>query len=296
MASPATPDPTKSRKRPRLATVVWIVLAGVLYAASLLGFYWLGGSSKALPSPDLGTTDDTVVLIDLEQIHTVGNQLDVKVLVLPEESLLDQRLGVLNTDIAVRLYPAVQVGELRYPEGRTPAAVDATIDATGSTANWPFDSYTTNAISADVIVGSGPAREVIPARVEVSGRLDDWDIYSQRSGPATQSSGAGDDTTITLRRARGPLAFDLGICLVLVSLPALALFVAIEMLTGRRKFLPPFATWYAAMLFAIVPLRNILPGAPPPGAWVDLGLVLWVLVALVVAMVIYIIAWWRHSE
>nr|WP_232070593.1 DUF4436 family protein [Mycobacterium lacus] len=23
------------------------------------------------------------------------------------------------------------------------------------------------------------------------------------------------------------------------------------------------------MLFAIVPLRNILPGSPPPGSWVD---------------------------
>jgi hypothetical protein len=81
---------------------------------------------------------------------------------------------------------------------------------------------------------------------------------------------------VTVKRAKGPLVFDLGICLVLITLPTLALFVAIQMLTGRRQFLPPFSTWYAAMLFAGVPLRNILPGAPPAGSWIDQAVVIWV--------------------
>jgi hypothetical protein len=58
----------------------------------------------------------------------------------------------------------------------------------------------------------------------------------------------------------------------------------------------PFLTWYAAMLFAVVPLRNILPGAPPPGAWIDVGLVLWVLVALVTAMLMAVISWWKQVD
>ena len=95
---------------------------------------------------------------------------------------------------------------------------------------------------------------------------------------------------------KGVLIFDLGICLVLLSLPIMALYVAIQMLRGTKKFMPPFAAWYAAMLFAIVPIRNILPGSPPPGAWIDQALVLWVLIALVVAMVLYIVAWHRYSE
>jgi hypothetical protein len=53
-------------------------------------------------------------------------------------------------------------------------------------------------------------------------------------------------------------------------------------------------TWYAAMLFAVVPLRNALPGVPPFGAWVDVTVVLWVIVALVVSMLLYIVCWWRH--
>ena len=55
-------------------------------------------------------------------------------------------------------------------------------------------------------------------------------------------------------------------------------------------------TWYAAMLFAVVPLRNALPGSPAFGSWIDLTIVLWVLVALVVSMLLYIGAWWRATS
>jgi Zn-dependent protease with chaperone function len=55
-------------------------------------------------------------------------------------------------------------------------------------------------------------------------------------------------------------------------------------------------TWYGAMLFAIVPLRNILPGSPPYGSWIDQAVVLWVLIGLVVAMSLYALAWWRQRD
>jgi hypothetical protein len=48
------------------------------------------------------------------------------------------------------------------------------------------------------------------------------------------------------------------------------------------------------MLFAVIPLRNALPDAPPFGAWVDVTVVLWVIVALVASMGIYVSCWWRH--
>ena len=105
-----------------------------------------------------------------------------------------------------------------------------------------------------------------------------------------------ENVRITLHRAKGPLIFDLGIILVLIALPALALWVAIPMALGRTSFVPPFITWYGAMVFAIVPLRNILPGSPPPGSWIDQAVVLWVLIALVTAMALFVFAWWRNRD
>ncbi|WP_104157703.1 DUF4436 domain-containing protein, partial [Mycobacterium avium] len=280
------------------------ILAGVVivYVLSLFGVHFLQRSEGPLPPLDLsqGGGDATIVQLRLEELKPVANRLSVNVLVYPGVAQYDNRFDVLANDVAVRLYPTSDLGDLHYPKGKAPAQLSTTVEAHGDPGNWPFDSYRTEPISADAFVGSGDNLKKVPARVEVTGALDGWQITVDRvRDPAalpTQRGSDNGDVVITLKRAKGPLIFDLGICLVLISLPTLALLVAIPMAMGRRKFLPPFATWYAANLFAIVPLRNILPGAPPPGSWIDQAIVQWVLIALVAAMTLYIIAWVRQGD
>jgi hypothetical protein len=287
--------PPERKRRPLLGLGILVAFI-VVYALSLFGFHLLASSSAPIKPPDLNATDDTVVLVRLEKLETVANRLSVKVLVIPQDSMFDKRLEVLKTDTAVRMDPPNDLGDLQYPAGKSPAQVATTIEAHGNPNNWPFDSYTTDTMSADVLVGSGDDRKYIPARVEVAGALDGWDVSVKRVGEASQESDRGDSVIVTLHRARGPLVFDLGICLVLFALPTLALTIAILMLTGKRKFVPPFVTWFAAVLFAIIPIRNFLPGSPPTGAWIDQALVLWVLIALVVAMILYFITWYRRTD
>jgi hypothetical protein len=297
--APATDQPRRSRRAIGVGILVALVAA---YALSLLGVHLLEKSEAALPPLDLGAAgpEDTVVQVRLEELKPVANRLTVNVLVYPGESLYDKRFDELTSDLAVRLYPPNDLGDLQYPKGKAPAQVSTTVEAHGDPGNWPFDSYKTEELSADVFVGSGDDRKKLPARVEVTGNLDGWDASLTRVHDAgrTRSSHAHDDAGVvtSFHRAKGPLIFDLGICLVLISLPTLALLVAIPMALGRRKFLPPFATWYAANLFAIVPLRNILPGAPPPGSWIDQAIVQWVLIALAAAMTLYIFAWVRQGD
>jgi hypothetical protein len=240
--------------------------------------------------------DDSVVQVHLEKLDTVANRLTVNVLVYPKDSLYDKNFGVLTTDAAVRLYPENDLGDLQYPVGKAPAQVSTAIVAHGDPGNWPFDSYSTDEISADVFTGSGQNREKVPARVEVTGKLDGWDASVTRVHDPADPPDVQDNVRLTLSRSKGPLIFDFGIVLVLIALPVLALWVAIPMALGRTSFLPPFITWYAAMLFAIVPLRNILPGSPPFGSWIDQAVVLWVLIGLVSAMTLFLIAWWRNRD
>jgi hypothetical protein len=303
-APPTTPSeqppeqpPAAPRRTRRVVIAVGIVLAFVIvYAVSLFGVHLLSKSAGPLKPPDLNATNDTIVLVRLEKLETVANRLTVKVLVIPEDSMFDKRLDVLKTDTAVRMDPPNDLGDLQYPAGKSPAQVATTIEAHGDPNNWPFDSYSTDTMSAEVLVGQGDARQYIPARVEVTGALDGWDVSVQRVGEASQESERPDNVIITLHRAKGPLIFDLGICLVLFALPTLAFAVAIQIALGRRKFVPPFVTWFAAMLFAVIPIRNFLPGSPPPGAWIDQALVIWVLIALVGAMALYMVTGYRQSD
>jgi hypothetical protein len=303
--SPPTspPAPAKTRSRPRIVIGVIILMVVVsVYVLSLLGVHQLQEAEAPLPPLDLsqGGGDATIVQLRLEELKPTANRLTVNVLVYPGISSYDNRFDVLATDVAVRLYPTSDLGDLHYPKGKAPAQLSTTVEAHGDVGNWPFDTYSTEPISADAFVGSGESIKKVPARVEVTGELDGWDVSVNRvHDPAALPTQRGSDNgnvVITLKRAKGPLIFDLGICLVLIALPTLALLVAIPMALGRRKFLPPFATWYAANLFAIVPLRNILPGAPPPGSWIDQAIVQWVLIGLVTAMSLYILAWVRQGD
>ncbi|HEY9303894.1 MAG TPA: DUF4436 domain-containing protein [Mycobacterium sp.] len=300
-APPSSPSPPKE-KRSRRGIIFGLAILLVFFTAyglSLVGVRVLQRSEGPLPRLDLSQAgpDETVVQIRLEELKPVANRLTVNVLIYPGESLEDKRFDELNTDIAVRLYPPNDLGDLKFPKGKAPAEVSTTIQAHGDPGNWPFDSYRTEQLSADVFVGSGAERKRIPALVQVTGSMDGWDAKVKRSTDTSETGSHNiNSAVVTLHRAKGPLIFDLGIILVLVSLPTLALLVAIPMALGRRKFVPPFATWYAANLFAIVPLRNILPGAPPPGSWIDQALVQWVLLALATAMALYVYAWVRQGD
>jgi hypothetical protein len=302
----AEAPPIERRPRRRVIVRIAVVLAAfTVYAVSLLGYHLLASTSHPLGKPDLGTVNDTVVVIKIAAIHPVEKSIDVKVLVLPQDSLVDPQLDTLTTDIAVRLYPETDLEDLQYPRGKKPSQVATSLPVEGDITRWPFDTYRVasypisddeiaDTISASVIVTTGDTRQIIPARVEVTGSPNGWDITTERSGEATQSAPDGDDVALTIRRSKGELVFDIGICLVLISLPAMALYVSVQTLRLKETFMPAYATWYTAMLFAVVPIRNFLPGAPPPGSWVDQAIVLWTLILLIVAMIMFIVAWRRQ--
>ena len=296
---PSPPPAPPEARGPRIAIAFGIVVAViVIYVLSLIAVHLLAKSAPALPAADLSKVEaeDSVVQVRVEKLDTVANRLTVNVLVYPKDSLYDKNLGVLTTDASVRLYPENDLGDLQYPVGKAPAQVSTTIEAHGDPGNWPFDSYSTDEIAADVFTGTAPNREKAPARVEVAGKLDGWDATVTRVHDPADPPDVQDNVRLTLHRSKGPLIFDFGIVLVLITLPVLALWVAIPMALGRTSFLPPFGTWYAGMLFAVMPLRNFLPGSPPPGSWIDQAVVLWVLIGLVAAMTVFIFAWWRFRD
>jgi hypothetical protein len=284
-------------RRPRRATVVTTLIAiAAVYFGSLVGSRVLEEHASEFAFTEPVAQTETVVILRLRQLNAVENRLTVDVLVHPGRELLSREGQSQSVrDLTVRLTSWTRAGELIFMHPDVSSGDDTSLIAVGDPDNWPFDAYSTDIVGVEVVSGANAAPQVVPARVVVAGQINGWDVHTDLS---TIDSPPAPEQTVhfTLERTRAALAFDLGIIAVLLTLPATALFVAIETLLGRRKFLPPLTTWFAAMLFAVVPVRNLLPGAPPAAAWIDRAVVLWVLVALAVAMVMYIAAWWRQSE
>jgi hypothetical protein len=291
----ATPKATARKPVRRRATVLTSVVAVVaVYIASLVGYRLLEPPPHHFQFSEPAATGEPSVILRLRQIDPSQNRLTVDILVHPGPQLQPDGPESMD-DLTIRLSSWTETGELIYVHSDTTGNDTTSLLAVGDPDDWPFDTYTTDTIGVQAFVGKGPVQRRLPVRVVVAGQINGWDV---RSDVATIASPPAPEQTvrITLERTRGALAFDIGILLVLLALPATALFVAVETVLGRRKFHPPLTTWFAAMLFAVVPLRNLLPGAPPAGAWIDLAVVLWVLIAVAAAMVIYIVAWWRQSE
>ena len=266
-----------------------------MYLASVVGYFWLDSTAAVVEPRDLQNGTETVVLLELTAIKPVDNAVEASVLVIPQQSLVDQ-FGMLTTEMTVRLYPSNDFRELDYPRGHTPGRENVSMFAFGDADHWPFDTFRTGTVSADVFAGSGESRRYVPARVEIAGSLNGWDIRSERNAAAGSAGHADDNATVSFKRSRGPLALIAGYCLVLLALPAIAFYVAIELLLGRKVFQPAFSTFFAAMLFSVVPIRNVLPGSPPAGSWIDEAVTVWVLIALTVATVLYVTAWARRAD
>ncbi|KUI42118.1 hypothetical protein AU197_17215 [Mycobacterium sp. IS-1590] len=285
-AVPSAPSGTPRRRRVTVVTTVVAVIA--VYVGSLVGYALLEPEHRHFEFSEPSVTGETVVIIRLREMNAIQNRLVVDVLLHPGPELQTGR----TDDVTIRLSSWTSSGELIYVHPALSGNDTTTqLVAVGDPDDWPFDRFTTDIIGVQAFAGDGPDPRPIAAGVVVAGQINGWDVHTEH-GTADRVS----TVRFTMERTRGALAFDVGVLLVLLALPAAALFVAIETVLGRRKFLPPLTTWFAAMLFAVVPLRNLLPGAPPAGAWIDLAVVLWVLIALAAAMVLYVIAWWRQKD
>lgn len=97
----------------------------------------------------------------------------------------------------------------------------------------------------------------------------------------------------TFKRAGGTLGFVVVVMILMAVLAVAALSVSIRVFRKPGTIEATMASWQAALLFALVPLRNFLPGAPPIGAWIDVLVFYWVILALMFSMALFTYTWLR---
>jgi Domain of unknown function (DUF4436) len=268
--------------------VLGVALFIVAYVASIVLYVnsGMGHPHVVVQGPSAG--DGTKVTTDVEEIQSDNSVLVANVNVVPGTSLLDPRTHTLKDDLNIVVTSTVAASKRTWPKGTLPDAFRVSLALSGEVADWPFDQYHTGPIAAQLL--SGAQHTPVPATVTLVDRLLGWKIEATR----VDRNDVGSAYRVDLLRTPSTVTFGVAILCVLIGLALLGLFVAVQTMRDRRKFQPPMTTWYAAMLFAVMPLRNALPDAPPFGSWIDITIVLWVIVVLGISMAIYISCWWRH--
>jgi hypothetical protein len=233
--------------------------------------------------------DGTTVTIDLEEMQSVKGGLTANVTVSPGSGLLDPETDGLKDDLSIAVHSAVTPTKRTWSKGMVPGVFPVPLTLSGDNSDWPFDHYHSGPVTVDLFHGASQT----PQRVSVSfvDRVPGWTVAAV---PVAGKAGPLAPYRVELRRSPSTAAFGAVIVGVLLALAVVSAFVAVQTARDRRKFQPPMTTWYAAMLFAVVPLRNALPDAPPIGSWIDVTVTLWVIVVVVMSMLLYISCWWRH--
>jgi hypothetical protein len=284
---------SKARRRrwwPRtklgVVTLVGIFLCAVLASTVL---YIDGEGSGRIKSRGSPTQSGTTVAFNVAIIQNNYSELVGDLIVKPGPELLDPATDGLKQDLTVAVTSTTTPVKRTWSKGMLPGVFPVPLTVARDVERWPFDSYYTGPVTVSLFTGTeAPER----ANVTFVDRLTGWNIQVNRVSDASPTS----PYVVTLERSASTMLFALVILLIFVAIAALALFVAIHTYRDPSKFQSPLTTWYAAMLFAVVPLRNALPGSPVFGSWIDLTIVLWVLVALVISMLLYIAAWARWTS
>lgn len=256
-----------------------VVVVVAAYVASVALYANSGGHHHPQIPPGGDRSTATLVIEDIQSNYSV---LMANISISPGSALLDPQTQHLNEDLSLRVRSVATPVRRSWTKGMLPGVFPVPLTIAGEIENWPFDYYGSGPVEIELMHGPGNVPERLP--VTFVNHLAGWQVVTDGSGPYR----------VTVHRSTSAAAFGMVILGVLIAIAALGLFVAVQTVRDRRKFQPPMTTWYAAMLFAVVPLRNALPGSPPFGGWIDITLVLWVLVVLVVSMLLYITCWWRH--
>lgn len=258
------------------------------YVASIVVYVISGMGQPHQVAENPLSGDSTAVTVDIQDIHSNNSVLLANLTVSPALALLDPQTHALNEDLSVVITSAVTASRRTWPKGTLPDVLPISLALTGDIADWPFDRYRSGPVAVQLFAGT--TRKPEGAAVTVVDRLLGWKVGVTPIGKAEVSP----TYRLDLHRTLSTAAFGVAMLGVLIALAALALFVAVKTMRNKRKFQPPMTTWYAAMLFAVMPLRNALPDSPPFGAWIDITVVLWVIIVLVISMSLYISCWWRH--
>ena len=249
--------------------------------------------------------DPVTVKLQPAEVNAARQRLEFQMTLVPSKGLTSSDGYTAEETISLVTFPVDGPSVLTFPAGEV---LDSSVQsdfAEGTVEEWPFDSYRAD-LTTFAFLGEDDHDDhehtAVPTRVCIDDSVPGWHLNTVTEAhpgdtvPTADGDEALTSVIITATRSASTVAFGIVLLGLMAVTPVLVLFVAISAYTGRRRVEATLTSWIGAMLFAVIPLRNFLPGSPPVGSWIDYLVVLWVIAGLVTGLAIYIAAWnrWGH--
>lgn len=314
---------TNWTRRTTVFAVVFAILFAAIYSTALV-LYANSGKTATTAIPR-EVENGIEVQIDLVSVDPLRREVTMRVGVIPVGSLIkknaegEEDIGFARP-VRITIWANAEGGPAAtevIEAGQAYLLTEFKVLVNGEPNNYPLDRYRFDDevgpdggqipipfLSAQYLDDSGKpiggVSEIIDpenknaiqigvneAPRSPTGWTESWGIYS---------SGSMLYMTAEIKRAGGTLAFVVVVLVMMTVLAIAALSVSIRVFRVPGSVEATMASWQAALLFALIPLRNFLPGAPPIGAWIDVLVFYWVEIALMMSMAIFTYSWLRDRK
>lgn len=284
------------RRRNSFLGAVGVLLVVLIYLAVLLFYAW---SSKEPRDPEFGPGFDPVtdagVVVAPTQVVPLDNRISAQVSLVPPDGYADDT-GSLLRDLEVVVSPA-EGKALRFDKGGTYLSQPVQLrPGLFPYQNYPFDGITFDLRVQVFDVGAPGGRTPLPTHVSVLDEAPGFRAGTDAAAASDPATSEPAESRTWVHRSGSTVTVVVLLLLAMVVLAVVAVLVARSVVLRRRAVEATMASWFAAMLFAIVPLRTNLPGSPPIGVWIDFIIVLWVELVLMYALAVFIGAWLRFGR
>lgn len=265
----------------------WVV-AGLAVALFLLAAYaWSVGNYKRgldenfaapIPPPDAVAVQLVPFSVDPAQQFA-----PTELAIYPGSDLVTTE-GRLKRDIAVDVF-GLRSTTVTFRRGSIPTPESIDVPTLGVVQQYPFDSYTFN-VQARTLQERASGNRANPPALPMSllsfFKVPGWKYTSEVS--ADRYSTGTHIVKGTIARDGATITIALIFLLLMVMFAALSVVTIVAGLRGRLEVTIGTAAWLTGAVFALVSLRNGLPGNPPIGSWMDILAYFWV-IAVIMLMI-----------
>lgn len=293
MADVAGPPRMRAeRRRVAVMAACFVALLG-LYLTFFAELYRRPEATESTVAQAQGERRGAEVYVEMTSVDPIRQAIEARLDVSTRRGAWPGYPAPPGRDLTVRESDRAYTLDVRLPAGAAAASAPAQFVAEGWVSAYPFDVYRGEAVIAaweSERMEAGP----LPIRLTVWERLSGWE--ARVTARPARSGETGLPIAIEARRPLAHVVFALVLYAVMAVIAVCGVAVGVLAVCGARKIEAAFSGALAGMLFAVPMLRNAMPGAPPLGVAADAYVFLWVQVALMIGLALFVFAWARRGS
>lgn len=278
----------------------------VLFVASYVGVIVYSDAEPSLNGVEVKTTEPAspdliAVSARTVSIDPVKGELVVRFQFEPQGALLSSDGMTLNEPLVIDVNSETGKAEYSYKKGDLLNPMDVTLGVYGNPSKYPFDQHeaalflemtTQVPPAADAPKNAAPPLADVPFTLDFVGQLNGYNVFGEQAKDSDPGT-----VVVNLEFFRSPTVVVFAIFVMLLKwlLALSALFVALSVAIRGRKVELAMFSWLAALLFALPPLRNAMPGVPPLGSFNDFASFFWAEGIVAFSLILIVFTWLRRA-